>query len=45
LTVTESNAAARTLYVGAGFRTFGVEPQAVCIGGQFHNKEHLFLLL
>ena len=41
LTVTEGNAGAVRLYESAGFQAFGVEPMAVCTGGQFRSKVHM----
>ena len=45
LTVTQGNAAARRLYAGAGFATFGVEPRAICVDGAYLAKEHMLLAL
>lgn len=42
LTVTEGNSAAQTLYERCGFRTFGVEPQAVALDGVFFAKVHMW---
>ena len=43
LTVTEGNLAALRLYEGAGFRGFGVEPDAVRVGGRSFAKNHMHL--
>lgn len=45
LTVTQTNAAARELYAAAGFVTFGVEPRAIKVEGQYFAKEHMMLSL
>jgi ribosomal protein S18 acetylase RimI-like enzyme len=45
LTVTEGNQAASTLYERAGFRSFGVEPDAIRVGGRSLAKKHMFLQL
>jgi ribosomal protein S18 acetylase RimI-like enzyme len=43
LTVTEGNAHAQRLYAGAGFRSFGIEPDAIRIAGQPFAKNHMHL--
>lgn len=43
LTVTEGNEAARHLYEAAGFRSFGIEPDAVRVLGRSHAKNHMHL--
>jgi ribosomal protein S18 acetylase RimI-like enzyme len=43
LTVTESNARARSFYEQAGFRSFGVERNAVKIGERYFDKCHMVL--
>ena len=43
LTVTEGNAHAQRLYTGAGFRSFGIEPDAIRIAGQSFAKNHMHL--
>ena len=43
LTVTEGNAPALRLYQRAGFRSFGVEPDAVRVGGRSFAKNHMHL--
>jgi ribosomal protein S18 acetylase RimI-like enzyme len=45
LTVTDTNVAARTLYEHFGFRSFGVEPRAICFGGTYFDKNHMILFL
>jgi len=45
LTVTDSNAAARTMYEKFGFRSFGVEPDAIRVGDDFFDKNHMILFL
>lgn len=45
LTVTQTNAAARELYAAAGFVTFGVEPGAIKVAGEYFAKEHMVLPL
>lgn len=45
LTVTDSNTAARKMYEKLGFRSFGVEPDAICVGGDFFDKNHMILFL
>jgi ribosomal protein S18 acetylase RimI-like enzyme len=43
LTVTESNARARSFYEKAGFRAFGTERNAVKIGERYFHKCHMVL--
>jgi RimJ/RimL family protein N-acetyltransferase len=43
LTVTEGNVRAKTLYEKAGFRAFGLEQNALKIGGQYFDKCHMTL--
>jgi ribosomal protein S18 acetylase RimI-like enzyme len=45
LTVTDSNGRAKALYERAGFRAFGVEPNAVKIGAHYFDKCHMALAL
>ena len=45
LTVTEGNHAATSLYERAGFRSFGVEPDAIRVGGRSFAKKHMYLEL
>ena len=42
LTVTESNAPARTLYESCGFRAFGTEPYALHLGDRYVAKVHMW---
>lgn len=43
LTVTEGNARARRLYEDAGFRSFGIEPDALRVHGRSFAKNHMHL--
>jgi ribosomal protein S18 acetylase RimI-like enzyme len=43
LTVTDGNAAATHLYEGVGFRSFGVEPDAIRVDGRSYGKNHMHL--
>jgi ribosomal protein S18 acetylase RimI-like enzyme len=43
LTVTDSNARAKSLYEKAGFRVFGLEQNALKIGQQYFHKCHMAL--
>ena len=45
LTVTEGNERAQRLYQVAGFRSFGVEPDAIRVAGRAHAKNHMHLNL
>ena len=45
LTVTQGNAAARELYVAAGFVSFGIEPRAIKVGNEYFAKEHMIFFL
>jgi ribosomal protein S18 acetylase RimI-like enzyme len=45
LTVTEGNEHAQRLYEGAGFRSFGVEPDAIRVDGRAYAKNHMHLEL
>lgn len=45
LTVTDTNAAARTLYESEGFRSFGVEPRAIRVGDRYLDKNHMVRFL
>lgn len=45
LTVTEDNAAARSLYERLGFSTFGLEPYAIALGGRYLSKVHMWRAL
>ncbi len=43
LTVTDGNAAARSLYERCGFTAFGIEPFAVASGSGYASKVHLWI--
>lgn len=43
LTVTEGNARAQRLYAAVGFRSFGLEPDAIRIDGRSLAKNHMHL--
>ncbi|MBC5782756.1 GNAT family N-acetyltransferase [Ramlibacter sp. USB13] len=43
LTVTEGNERALNLYRAVGFRSFGIEPDAIRIEGRSHGKNHMHL--
>jgi ribosomal protein S18 acetylase RimI-like enzyme len=43
LTLTEGNASALALYEQAGFRSIGIEPDAVRVGGRSYAKNHMHL--
>ena len=45
LTVTQTNDAARSLYESEGFRSFGVEPRAIRVGGRYYDKSHMVRFL
>jgi ribosomal protein S18 acetylase RimI-like enzyme len=45
LTVTQTNAAARSLYEDEGFRSFGIEPRAIRVGGRYYDKNHMVRFL
>ncbi len=45
LTVTQTNAAARTLYEKFGFRSFGIEPRALRVDDGYFDKNHMILYL
>ena len=45
LTVTRSNHAAAELYRTTGFVTFGVEPRAIKVAGEYFDKERMILFL
>ena len=45
LTVTEGNTSAIRLYERAGFRSFGLEPLAIKVGGRAFSKNHMYLHL
>lgn len=43
LTVTDGNDHARRLYEAAGFRSFGIEPNAIKVGELSYAKDHMYL--
>ncbi len=43
LTVTQGNAAATHLYESVGFRSFGIEPDAIRVAGRSYGKNHMHL--
>jgi ribosomal protein S18 acetylase RimI-like enzyme len=43
LTVTEGNQHAQRLYAAAGFRSFGIEPDAIRVAGRSYAKNHMHL--
>ncbi len=43
LTVSAAQTNARKLYAGLGFRTYGVEPQALRIGDDYFDEDLMFL--
>jgi RimJ/RimL family protein N-acetyltransferase len=43
LSVTATQAAARRLYVSAGFLPFGTEPEALMVGDRYIDEEHMVL--
>jgi RimJ/RimL family protein N-acetyltransferase len=45
LSVAATQESARHLYVELGFRSFGVEPQALQVDGEFIDEEHFYLPL
>jgi ribosomal protein S18 acetylase RimI-like enzyme len=45
LTVTRNNHPAVELYRTTGFATFGVEPRAIKVAGEYFDKEHMILFL
>lgn len=45
LTVTDDNQRARHLYEHAGFRSFGIEPDAIRVAGRSYAKNHMHLNL
>jgi ribosomal protein S18 acetylase RimI-like enzyme len=45
LTVTDGNGTARHLYESAGFRSFGIEPDAIRVDGRAYAKNHMHLEL
>jgi len=45
LTVFLPNQAAVNLYGSLGFQAFGLEPEAVCLGGSYHDGQHMTVAL
>ena len=45
LAVVSSNSRARDLYASFGFKTYGVEPRALSVDGEYLDEEHMALLL
>ncbi|AMO23151.1 GNAT family N-acetyltransferase [Ramlibacter solisilvae] len=45
LTVTEGDGPAARLYERCGFRSFGVEPRAIKVGGRYYAKKHMYIEL
>ena len=45
LTVTDNNRRACALYERAGFLTYGIEPDAIRVGGCSFGKQHMYLQL
>ena len=45
LTVTDGNGPAKHLYESAGFRSFGIEPDAIRVDGRAYAKNHMHLEL
>jgi ribosomal protein S18 acetylase RimI-like enzyme len=43
ISVESSNVAAKKLYVNFGFRSFGTEPKALLVEGEFRDEDHLVL--
>lgn len=43
LTVTDGNPAATRLYESVGFRSFGIEPDAIRVDGRSYAKNHMHL--
>jgi RimJ/RimL family protein N-acetyltransferase len=43
LTVTDGNPAATRLYESVGFRSFGIEPDAIRVEGHSYAKNHMHL--
>jgi RimJ/RimL family protein N-acetyltransferase len=41
--VTDGNERATALYERLGFRSFGVEPKAICVGGTYFGKNHMVI--
>lgn len=45
LTVIVPNESARRLYLSAGFRSYGIEPQSLKVGEHYYDEEHMALEL
>jgi RimJ/RimL family protein N-acetyltransferase len=45
LSVTAEQPGARNLYTSLGFRSFGLEPRALAVNGQYLDEEHMLLQL
>ena len=45
LSVAATQQAARGLYVALGFRSFGIEPEALYVDGAYIDEEHFYLRL
>jgi ribosomal protein S18 acetylase RimI-like enzyme len=45
LSVGVTQAAARSLYASLGFRTYGIEPEGLCVDGEFVDEELMALSL
>lgn len=45
LAVVSSNSRARDLYASFGFETYGVEPRALLVDGEYLDEEHMVLFL
>lgn len=43
LMVNTVNLRALNLYRSLGFKSFGIEPKAICVAGQFYDEEHMQL--
>jgi ribosomal protein S18 acetylase RimI-like enzyme len=43
LTVSAAQPYARNLYVSLGFKTYGVEPRAMCVDGRYFDEDRMFL--
>jgi ribosomal protein S18 acetylase RimI-like enzyme len=45
LSVHANNHAAKSLYASFGFRRWGIEPNSICVDGEFVDEEHMHLEL
>ncbi len=45
LSVNAENASAKKLYASLGYIRFGIEPNALRVGQQYYDEEHLYLIL